>query len=172
MLSGCAEERKETTSVNHDLESDINRQVCLLWWQDCPMWLVCLVLSKQGLYSYLVLVNRRLKAQLPFISVSPQIFSAKPLAFHCSEKLCLLSLWSHSTVMNCSLHLRFESHETMVETHSGTVLQRHTHLHTTEDITVSSVITAVTGHCCVKGEVGHYTPEMSSDAHSTFVATN
>ena len=85
---------------------------------------------------------------------------------------CAYFLCGHMALQrNCSFHLRFESHETMVETHSGTVYKGMP-TYTLQNITVSSVNTAVTGRCCVEGEAGHHAPEMSSDAHSYFVATN
>ena len=48
-------------------------------------------------------------------------------------------------------------------------VQGHAHLQPGEDVTVSTVITAVTGHCCVEG---HHTLTLSSDARYTFVASN
>ena len=64
----------------------------------------------------------------------------------------------------------------MVETHvQWDSVQRHAHLHTIEDITVGTVIKAVTGHCCVHGggrQGHHHTLMSSNDARSTFVTTN
>ena len=47
--------------------------------------------------------DHQFKVQMPIISVSPQMFSANPLTCHCSEKLCLHSLWSHGSVMKLFL---------------------------------------------------------------------
>ena len=57
-------------------------------------------LSIQDLHSDLFVAllsdSHQFKVQMPIISVSPQMFSANPLTCHCSEKLCLHSLGSHS----------------------------------------------------------------------------